>query len=267
MRTPTATQTSRETELIKVETVPAGKTLYITIDLKIPAAPVETAVFIPDGFVVSQNIDLVIYLRGFKIDDKVVTMDDYFKKSYGKLREGVNASGRNVILVAPALGPKSQAGTLVKPGGLDAFVGQVLRAALRHGGFLQPPPSLTLSNLIVAGHSGGGAPTRAIAGGTDKALKNLRECWGYDSLNNAADLQFWPGWSANNASKRLLLFYLPNGTPVAKRCEKLRDMRLANVAAQKSVAPDHMHVPITHWRSNLEAAAFLAPKTGVGAQV
>ena len=99
------------------ESTPPGTTIYVKLDLQIKETPPEVGIFIPDGFELGSHIDLLLYMRGFKIADEVVSVESYFKQSYGKLREGVNSSGRNVILVAPALGPISQAGTLVKPGG------------------------------------------------------------------------------------------------------------------------------------------------------
>jgi len=95
--------------LSKSETTPPGTTIYVKLDLQIKETPPEVGVFIPDGFELGSHIDLLLYIRGFKIADEVVSVESYFKQSYGKLREGVNSSGRNVILVAPALGPTSQA--------------------------------------------------------------------------------------------------------------------------------------------------------------
>ncbi|HJZ81051.1 MAG TPA: amidohydrolase family protein [Pyrinomonadaceae bacterium] len=47
------------------------------------------------------------------------------------LREEAAASGQNVILVAPSLGPVSEAGSLVKRGGFDSFMQQVIEPYLR----------------------------------------------------------------------------------------------------------------------------------------
>jgi hypothetical protein len=247
--------------LSKTETTPPGITIYVKLDLQINATPPEVGIFIPDGFDLGSHIDLLLYMRGFKIADNIVSVESYFKQSYGKLREGVNLSGRNVILVAPALGANSQAGNLVKPGGLDSFLRQALAAVLEHGGLANPPNLLTLGHLIIACHSGGGAPVRKIAGGTDEGLANLRECWGYDSLYHNADVPFWSAWARARTNDRLMLYYLPSGTP-AQRCRELAKLKLANLIAQESSAPDHMHVPITHWESNLQGANFLAMRSG-----
>ena len=66
---------------------------------------------------------------------------------------------------------------------------------------------------------------------------------------------------ARQTNDRLLLYYLPTGTP-AKRCKELAKLKLPNLIAKKSNAPDHMHVPITHWGSNLKGANFVAMRSG-----
>jgi hypothetical protein len=66
---------------------------------------------------------------------------------------------------------------------------------------------------------------------------------------------------ARQTNDRLLLYYLPTGTP-AQWCKELAKLKLPNLLAQKSSAPDHMHVPITHWGSDLKGANFLAMRPG-----
>jgi hypothetical protein len=145
----------------RVETSPPGTTIYARIELAIDATVPQSGIFIPQGFDAGSLVDIVLYLRGFQYG--VVSIRSYFQKDYGRLREGVNASGRNVVLVATALGPQSQAGRLLEAGGLDHFLSQALSAV--RGRLPNPPGVLTLNHLILACHSGGGAPTREIAGG------------------------------------------------------------------------------------------------------
>jgi hypothetical protein len=254
--------------LIKEESIPPGKTLYAAIDLAIPGKPPETGIFLPQGFHLDAAIDLAVYFHGFD-QPGVVSIDQYFKADYGKLREGVNSSRRNVVLVAPTLGAHSQAGSLLAPGGIDGFVNKVL-AAIRAYAQLQPqqpdvPDPFVLGSLVLACHSGGGAPVREIAGGNDRALTHLKASWGYDSLNSQQDVPFWSGWLQRQTSDLLRLYYLPNGTEVARRCEALGALGLRNLHVQKSNAVDHMHVPITHWQGCLEAAGFLKARPGVAA--
>ena len=238
---------------------PRGQTIYVEIDLQIPNRVRQTAIFVPDGFSKRADIDIVLYLHGHEQNDDV-SISRYLQEDYGKLREGMNASGRNIILVAPTLGSLSQANALTRPGGLDDFVAKCLSALRAHGsnGW---PDTLSLRNLIIACHSGGGAPEREIAGGGDRALLNLRECWGFESLYQDADLTFWPTWARAHQNKRLLLFFRPHNSPdnanMVQRCELLGSLGLSNLLATHSNAPSHMMVPLTHWQTCLRGAPFI----------
>ena len=237
---------------------PPGMTIYVKVDLKIDNRVKQTAIFIPIGFVKGPDVDLVLFLHGFQQNDDMA-ISNYLQEGYGRLREGLNASGQNIVLVAPTLGPQSEAGVLTQAGGLDDFLVQSLSAIRAHGGSGWPD-TLSVRNLVIACHSGGGARAREIAGQKNDALDCLREHWGFDSLNSHNDVPFWKPWALAHRQSRLLLFYLDNGTPVASRCEELGGLGLSNLIAKVSSAPDHMHVPVTHWTDCLKAAPFLEQK-------
>jgi hypothetical protein len=115
------------------------------------------------------DIDIVLYLHGFQQPDGVRSISQYLIKDYGQLRQRLNASGRNVILVAPTLGPKSEPGNLTAHGGLDLLLGRALAAIRAHAGDGWPDV-LTLRSLIIACHSGAGVDERELVGGTGRAL-------------------------------------------------------------------------------------------------
>ena len=127
------------------------------------------------------DIDIVLYLHGHQQNDDV-SVNRYLQEDYGKLREGVNASGWNVILVAATLGPLSQANRpdAGRAASMISSPGVCPRSALTEASGW--PDTLSLRNLIIACHSGGGALEREIAGGGDRALISIRECWGFKSL-------------------------------------------------------------------------------------
>src|SRR5262249_13146223 len=179
---------------------------------------------------------------------------------YGALREGVNASGRNVILVAPTLGSRSEAKRLVERGGLDAYLAQVLAALNAHGPSRRASSAPSLGNLIFACHSGGGWPMRQIAGGSDRALARLRECWGYDCTYNKGDDAFWAGWARARPNARVYIYYIA-GSPTARLAEALRDQRVPNAIVQPSRDRRHNYVPITHWKERIQGAPFLAARS------
>ncbi|MBY5406352.1 DUF2272 domain-containing protein [Rhizobium leguminosarum] len=251
--------------VIKTERAPPGTTLYARIDLSIvdkfaTKAEPMTGIFVPNGFVSGRSTDIVLWLHGHKGDsNRRLTIDQYWNATrvrYGAFREGVNDSGRNIVLVAPTLGARSEAGSLVKAGGLDNFLAQIL------GVLGQGVPS-ALGNLILACHSGGGLPMRRIAGGKDKALANLRECWGFDCTYNSGDDSFWADWAKARPSARCYIYYI-KGSPTAKLAESLRDKRLANAIVQPSRDGRHNYVPITHWKERLQGAPFLRMRGSSG---
>lgn len=249
----------------RTEHVPPATTLYARIDLSIvdkfgiKAEPM-TGIFVPNGFVSGRGTDIVLWLHGHKGDsNRRLTIDQYWNASrvhYGAFREGVNDSGRNIVLVAPTLGARSEAGTLVKAGGLDRFLAQVL------GVLGQGVPS-ALGNLILACHSGGGSPMRRIAGGSDKALANLRECWGFDCTYNGGDDSFWADWAKRRPSARCFIYYI-KGSPTAKLAESLRNKGVANAIVLPSKDGRHNYVPITHWKERLQGAPYLQMRGSPG---
>ena len=255
--------------LLRQESSPPGVTLYIGIDLNITdkagiVAPAVTGIFIPEGYQPAATADLVVYLHGFKADAiKREAIDQYWNAQrfpYGALREGVNTSGRNVVLVAPTLGSRSEAGNLLKPGGLDAFLGQVLAALRAYGPQSSAGAAPALGNLILACHSGGGSPMRRLAGGQDRALTQLRECWGFDCTYNRGDDAFWAGWARAHSNGKIYVYYIA-GSPTAPLAESLRNMRVANAVVQTSRDRRHNYVPITHWQDRLQAAEFLGARS------
>ena len=271
---PVAPSAGAAPRLIRRESTPVGTTLYVEIDLKILdklgiTAPPVTGIFIPDGYAAGATADLILYLHGFKAEAiKRQAIDQYWNAQrfpYGALREGVNASGRNVILVAPTLGSRSEAKRLVERGGLDAYLAQVLAALNAHGPSRRASSAPSLGNLIFACHSGGGWPMRQIAGGSDRALARLRECWGYDCTYNKGDDTFWAGWARARPNARVYIYYIA-GSPTARLAEALRDKRVPNAIVQPSRDRRHNYVPITHWKERIQGAPFLVAGSGGAVQ-
>ena len=256
--------------LLRKENAPPGTSLYVGIDLnivdkfKIGAAPM-TGIFIPDGFVPGPAVDILLYLHGHKSEsNRLLSIDQYWngkRFAYGAFREAFNSSGRNVILVAPTLGARSEAGALIRHGGLDAYLAKVLAAIHAYGPGQQSTLTPALRNLILACHSGGGLTMRQLAGGADKVLANLRECWGYDCTYNRGDDTFWAGWARKSPGAKCYFYYI-RGSQTAPLSESLRNMRVANAIVQPSKDDRHNYVPITHWQERLQGADFLGARSG-----
>src|SRR4051812_21315051 len=103
------------------ETTPPRMTLYLPIHLGVPKLTAQsTGVFVPDGYRVGPMVDLVVFLRGYDVKrpSTATSIGEYWGSVEHptlrafRLRDEVNASGKYVILVAPTLGPSSEAGTL-----------------------------------------------------------------------------------------------------------------------------------------------------------
>jgi len=188
------------------------------------------------------------------------------------LREEAAASGQNVILVAPSLGPVSEAGSLVKRGGFDSFMQQVLAGFNEH--YLMPRYGRRISDvrsIILAAHSGGGSPMLRIAAGQDQYAMKIKECWGFDSMYGLVAPN-WIAWAKSHPQQRLYAYYgpakggidprtgkkryLPRDNAEAIACE-VRRQRLANVCVQPSAAKSvgkvsaHFWAPQAHLRERL----------------
>jgi hypothetical protein len=254
-----------------------GTTLYVHIDLDIvdqfgiPAAPM-TGIFIPQGYVAGSTVGMILYLHGHKGEQiRQQAIDQYWNSQrfpYGALREGTNAGRRNVILVAPTLGSRSAAGRLIRPGGLDAYLDQVLAALRAYSPHSRRGMTPSLGNLILACHSGGGKPMRQLVGGWDRALTRLRECWGFDCTYNTAsgffkegDDAFWANWARKRPDAKVYIYYIPKSiypeSGTAALAERLWDMHVPNAIVKQSRDGRHNYVPIANWRERLQGASFL----------
>jgi LAS superfamily LD-carboxypeptidase LdcB len=240
---------------------PSGSTIYAPIDLEIKdgagnRVKPQTGIFCPPGWRPTGPIDLVIYLHGIR--DPRITIDSYWnaaRHSHFALREDVASSGKNAVLVAPLLGPRSQnqIGILGRPGGLDKFVGSVLSALAQQA---RLPAGTQVGNIILACHSGGGLAMRIIALANNKLAARIRECWGYDCTYNRDDFTVWPRWAAQRSSSRLVMFYLP-GTKTAAQALKLKQRGVPNVTVAASRARNHNWVPRAHFLEQLKQTPAL----------
>ena len=115
-----------------------GETIYSPIDLTTRNYSDRyrlTGIYIPPSFIRRPNAkaNVIVYLHGHKFGypKATATIREYWDNNNFPLfafREELMESRKNAILVAPTLGPKSQAGRLVEVnegGGLDWYLRQV----------------------------------------------------------------------------------------------------------------------------------------------
>jgi hypothetical protein len=154
-----------------------------------------TAIFVPDSFKPEAETDLIIYLHGHLKDHpglidigkgkfnspSIQKYLNYSKKPYFDFREIINKSKKNIIFVAPTLGPRSQYGNLAKT--FDNYIDQVIWAVNQYiFKARQLNGKLNLGNLIIAAHSGGGSPMLSIAEQSKSIYaQRIKSFWGFDS--------------------------------------------------------------------------------------
>ena len=247
--------------LIKREDTPPAYTLYMHIPLggEHPAKPM-TGIFVPAHYRPLPHVDILLYLHGFKSQHPGASIDAYWNTRhfpYWPLREGVNASRKNVILVAPTLGPRSQTGSLTRPGGFDTFLNQVIAALKQSGPYARVQQLPTVGNIILACHSGGGWPMRQLAVGRDRYAMQIRECWGFDCTYNRGDDTVRAQWARSHPTAKLYIYYIANSQTQALSLS-LKRQNVPNVVVERSTARGHNWVPSTHWQDRLQGAQFLA---------
>ena len=247
-------------------TDPPGVTLYedkIVLGQESPAKP-KTGIFIPQGFRPQPEVDLIVYLHGMKAPSGLplsATIDQYWSQRYPfQLREAVNQSARNVVLVAPTLGAASQAGKLTQPGGLDWYLDQVTAALARRGPFQQANITPQVGNIILACHSAGGRVMRPLAVRSNRYSSKIRECWGFDCLYSPCDAEVWRTWAVCRPNSKLFVYYLSSTSGNSRDLQGTVGQRIqptTNVKVEKSSAPNHNRVPVAHMASLLAQASFL----------
>ncbi len=277
--------------LIRSESQPLFSTLYLNINLgcstkrdrtKVCPQPM-TGVFLPANYRFTPQVDLILYLQGHHRTPVQrgrspapgyyptnLTIDQYWNRQFYPFfafREGVNASSKNAILVAPTLGSRSESGNLTQASGFDAYIDQVL-AAIRtyYAPSMQFDQPLSLGNLILACHSGGGLPMRTIALSKATYASKIRECWGFDCTYNTGDDTGWGSWAKRNPTSNLFIYYIANSqtAPLATSLQiYAKRQKLSNVSVNRSTTGDHNRVPITYWETRIKATPFLKNSTEV----
>jgi hypothetical protein len=221
---------------------------------------------------VRADVDIVLFLHGHKAghypEGAAMAIDRYWNertKPRAALRESVHASGKNVILVAPTLGPKSQAHELAKAGGLDDYLARVMKALASLPSF-QGQAAPRLRHLILAAHSGGGIWMFSLANGNERAVaEHLRECWGFDCFYHPdVEIKGWPAWARKYPDKKLFAYDATDawfkGKPIGPRtvANALRGKRVVNVVVTPAKKQgDHFGTLRDHFGERVAASPLL----------
>lgn len=262
--------------LSQKESAAFGTTRYLELPLGVEgdARPL-TGIFIPDGYRFATEVDVILYLHGHKAghypQGSKMAIDRYWSERTtprAALREAVHKSGKNVILVAPTLGPKSQANTLASAGGLDDYLMRVIKALAGQAGW-QGQAAPRLRHLVLAAHSGGGIWMLSMANGRERVIReNLRECWGFDCFYHPKiEPAGWAAWARKYPDKTLFAYdatdALYHGKRIGPRtvANELRAKRIPNLLASPAKKQgDHFGVLRDHFCERTKLSRHFAPR-------
>lgn len=248
---------------------PPGQTILDTgfaLGSESPAI-VQTGIYVPEFYKARPEVDLIVYFHGHKIPSGLSTrgtISEYWKRPRPfLLREAVNDSGKNVVLVAPTLGIYSQAGKLTSPNSFDMYVDGILQVLAKSGPYAGGNFMPVVGNIVLACHSGGGKVMRRLVQMTHRYSNKIRECWGFDCLYDSCDAAVWRQWALGNSNLKLFVYYRGSTRDYSEDLrgnEGPKIPRPANVTVEGSSAPSHGQVPTRHLPALIQQATFLSSK-------
>jgi hypothetical protein len=219
----------------------AGTIHYVDLSatkLKFP----NSAIYIPENFRIRENtVDIILYFHGLIIpvcsgNSKIYNklgMKSYLEnnKYFENLCPKVSASGKNGIFIAVTWMMKLKKGKYeyegrrghrnsVNGGEFNGLVDSCIDAINRLAIFATPASRIDVGNIILAGHSAGGAPMQRIINDVDgktgqRYLSKIKECWGFDSQYSSA-IGTWENWLTRNPDRVFKHFSVGNPQPRKK---------------------------------------------------
>ena len=161
---------------------PAEVTYYFPIKNCNP-----TGVFFPARFAYPPAIDVILYFHGFKLGEFTYINEYWSGHLHGiQFREDINLSKKNVVLIAPTLGPRpggadsSDMGPFANPKGGDQFLAEIVRWIGKYvPQYASRCVTPSIRNLVLAGHSGAGVILQNQAWSMETPIKQI---WGFDSM-------------------------------------------------------------------------------------
>ncbi len=203
---------------------PARLTVYPASIVKDHGAN-DTGIFFPEKYVPGGTLDLLVYFHGLPTPcggHDSDTIRDFWRDPTFQMREWVNKSGKNMVLVAARLRGDSSglhldmdADDFLKK--VVAFIAARVKTApfnwqgVKSSTETTDTAGMSIGKLILAVHSGGGSPMLLMAR-TAKVAK-VRECWGFDSMYGSPSL--WVDWAAQGG--KYFLFWTVEGANNSKK--------------------------------------------------
>jgi hypothetical protein len=166
---------------------PAEVTYYFPIEVMPSGQDNATGVFFPAGFTFPDEINVILYFHGHK-KGEFKTINDYWSGKLHDLylRETINATGKQAVLIAPTLGAapgsgiNKDMGIFANAGAGDDFLADVVTWIGKVvPQYVQKKKAPKIGNIVLAGHSGAG-------GILSQQVKTMRapicEVWGFDTM-------------------------------------------------------------------------------------
>jgi LAS superfamily LD-carboxypeptidase LdcB len=174
--------------------------------------PLKVSVFCSKSAASHDAVEVLVYAHGLLNPCPPVPKhlpEDFITQPPFRLGEIVNASNRPTILIVPFFDWKPrQRHALGNPANLNAVVAEALAVvAAIHG-----KPSVSLSNLILAGHSRAYDFLEPLAGSfadpqmRQGALANLSEVWALDATY-ACNVAAWMNWISSKPNLRVSILF------------------------------------------------------------
>ena len=164
---------------------PAEVTYYFPIEVMPTGQDNATGVFFPKDFSFPGEINVILYFHGHKAKE-FKTINQYWigKLHNLYLREMINDTGRQAVLIAPTMGAapgsgiNKDMGIFANPGGADGFLAEVVRWIVKYVPQYKNK-SLRIGNIVLAGHSGAGG---ILSQQVRTMQAPLCEVWGFDTM-------------------------------------------------------------------------------------
>jgi hypothetical protein len=234
---------------------PAEVTWYFPIDL--PQTN-PTGVFIPRGFSYAPEIDVILFFHGNK-QGLWHHINDYWHGDVRQitLREDLNASGKNALLIAPTMGAtpgyggihNADLGIFARLGGGNCFLDHVMHWLGKYDAHYADKKMIPhVRRVVLAGHSGGGNPIHAQM---ESMKARICEIWAFDIVYGNVD--DWVAFAHCNDNISMMFFHATQSTVafndlVAQKNDKINKLgwtldNLVTVEAGK----DHYRVLTDHF--------------------
>lgn len=229
--------------------------------------PKKVGVFIPEHFQATAAIDLIVYfhghVKGICETDKAPFvkkgMEYYWDTPLFKcLRDELDASKTNAILIAPTLDPLIRSnspasyGNLNAAGKLDFLINKTL-TQLKADETL--PAAAETGNVILSGHSAGGLPMLMILETKNAIKPNIAECWGFECLYFGTD--GWNAWLKANPNKKFKHF-----REAGAQKEHIDQLKGRSNFIDIAKGPKHCKLLKERWREAIDNSTVLKKAGG-----